>query len=52
MIRFKEFLPTSGPKERLIPLSPTDERLISVEPTEAEIKAGEHLPYPNVLGVV
>ncbi len=23
-----------------------------VEPTEGEIKAGEHLPYPNVLGVV
>jgi hypothetical protein len=52
VIRFKEFLPASGPKERLIPLSPTDERLISVEPTEAEIKAGEHLPYPNGLGVV
>jgi hypothetical protein len=52
VIRFKEFLPASGPKERLIPLSPTDEKLISVEPTEEEIKAGEHLPYPNVLGVV
>jgi hypothetical protein len=52
VIRFKEFLPVSGPKVRLVPLSPTDERLLSVEPTEAEIKAGEHLPYPNVLGVV
>jgi hypothetical protein len=52
VIRFKEFLPKSGPKERLVPLSPTDEKLISVEPTEEEIKAGEHLPYPNVLGVV
>ena len=49
--RFKEFLPVSGPKERLVPLSPTDERLL-VEPTEEEIKAAEHLPFPNVLGVV
>ncbi len=51
MIRFKEFLPLNGPKERLVPLSPSDERLL-VEPTEAEIKSGEHLPFPNVLGVV
>ena len=51
VIRFKEFLPQTGPKERLVPLSPSDERLL-VEPTEAEIKAGEHLPFPNVLGVV
>jgi hypothetical protein len=51
VIRFKEYLPHNGPKERAIPLSPSDERLL-VEPTEAEIKAGEHLPYPNVLGVV
>jgi hypothetical protein len=35
----------------LVPLSPSDERLLT-EPTEDEIKAGEHLPYPNVLGVV
>jgi hypothetical protein len=49
--RFKEFLPVSGPKERLVPLSPTDEKLL-VEPTEEEIKAAEHLPFPNVLGVV
>jgi hypothetical protein len=51
VIRFKEFLPLTGPKERLVPLSPSDERLL-IEPTEAEIKAGEHLPFPNVLGVV
>jgi hypothetical protein len=51
IIRFKEFLPKTGPKERLVPLSPSDERLL-IEPTEEEIKAGEHLPYPNVLGVV
>jgi hypothetical protein len=49
--RFKEFLPLSGPKTRQVPLSPADERLL-IEPTEEEIKAGEHLPYPNVLGVV
>jgi hypothetical protein len=51
VIRFKEFLPSTGPKERLVPLSPSDERLL-VEPTEEEIKSGEHLPFPNVLGVV
>jgi hypothetical protein len=51
VVRFKEFLPVSGPKERLVPLSPTDERLL-IEPTEEEIKAAEHLPFPNVLGVV
>ena len=51
VVRFKQFLPLNGPKERAVPLSPTDERLL-VEPTEEEIKAGEHLPYPNVLGVV
>ena len=51
VMRFKEFLPVSGPKERLVPLSPTDEKLL-VEPTEEEIKAAEHLPFPNVLGVV
>ncbi len=50
-MRFKEFLPVSGPKERLVPLSPTDEKLL-VEPTEEEMKAGENLPFPNVLGVV
>jgi hypothetical protein len=49
--RFKEFLPVSGPKERLVPLSPTDEKLL-VEPTEEEMKAGEYLPFPNLLGVV
>jgi hypothetical protein len=51
VVRFKEFLPANGPKERTVPLSPSDERLLT-EPSEAEIKAGEHLPYPNVLGVV
>jgi hypothetical protein len=51
VLRFKEFLPANGPKERLVPLSPRDEKLL-VEPTEAEIRAGEHLPFPNVLGVV
>jgi hypothetical protein len=51
VVRFKQYLPLNGPKERAVPLSPSDERLL-VEPTEEEIKAGEHLPYPNVLGVV
>jgi hypothetical protein len=49
VVRFKEYLPQTGPKERLVPLSTSDERLL-VDPTEAEIKAGEHLPFPNVLG--
>ncbi len=26
--RFKDFLPSSGPKERLVPLSPADERCL------------------------
>jgi len=51
VIRFKQFLPQSGPKVRQVPLSPSDERMLT-EPTEEEIKAGEHLPFPNVLGVV
>ena len=49
--RFKEFFSEKGPKIRLVPLSPADEKLL-VEPTAEEIKAAEHLPYPNVLGVV
>jgi hypothetical protein len=32
-------------------LSPYDEKLL-VEPSAEEIKAAEHLPFPNVLGVV
>jgi hypothetical protein len=49
--RFKEFFGEGGPKVRLVPLSPSDEKLLQ-EPSEEEIKAAEHLPYPNVLGVV
>jgi hypothetical protein len=49
--RFKEFLNENGPKNRLVPLSPLDEKLLT-EPSEEEIKAAEHLPYPNLLGVV
>jgi hypothetical protein len=49
--RFKEFLGEDGPKKRLVPLSPHDEKLL-VEPSEEDIKAAEHLPYPNLLGVV
>jgi hypothetical protein len=51
VIRFKEFFGEKGPKIRLIPLSPADEKLL-VEPTAEEIKAAEHLPYPNLLGMV
>ena len=51
VIRFKEFLPPTGPKVRQVPLSPADDRMLT-EATEEEIKAGEHLPFPNVLGVV
>jgi hypothetical protein len=49
--RFKEFFPKGIVKERRVPLSPTDERALA-EPTEEEVKEAEHLPYPNLLGVV
>ena len=49
--RFKEFFPKGVVKERKVPLSPTDERTLA-EPTEEEVKEAEHLPYPNLLGVV
>jgi hypothetical protein len=48
--RFKEFLPSDGPKQRQVPLSPADEKLL-VEPSEEEAKEASHLPYPNLLGV-
>ncbi len=49
--RFAEFLPKGEIKKRRVPLSATDERTLN-EPTEEEIKEVEHLPYPNLLGVV
>ena len=49
--RFAEFLPKEGAKGRRVPLSATDERLLT-EPTEEEMKEAEHLPFPNLLGVV
>jgi hypothetical protein len=49
--RFAEFLPNGQAKERRVPLSATDERMLT-EPTEQEIKEAEHLPFPNLLGVV
>jgi hypothetical protein len=49
--RFQEFLGEAGPKKRNVPLSPLDKKMLG-EPSEAEIKAAEHLPYPNLLGVV
>jgi hypothetical protein len=48
--RFKEFLPSNGPKPRVIPLSPADENFLLV-PSEEEAKEASHLPYPNLLGV-
>ncbi len=51
MERFAEFLPKDKVKERRVPLSAADERLLT-EPTEDEIKEAEHLPFPNILGVV
>jgi hypothetical protein len=48
--RFKEFLPSGDPKQRLVPLSPADEKFL-VEPSEEDAKEGSHLPYPNLLGV-
>jgi hypothetical protein len=49
--RFSEFLPKQNRKERRVPLSVADERLLT-EPTEDEVKEAEHLPFPNLLGVV
>jgi hypothetical protein len=49
--RFAEFLPKEKVKERRVPLSAADERLLN-EPTENEMKEAEHLPFPNLLGVV
>ncbi len=49
--RLIEFLPNCKAKERRVPLSATDERLLT-EPSEEEIKESEHLPFPNLLGVV
>jgi hypothetical protein len=48
--RFKDYLPSNGPKDRKVPLSPADEKLL-VEPTESEMKEAEHLPYASMLGV-
>jgi hypothetical protein len=49
--RFAEFLPNGKAKERRVPLSAADERLLT-EPSEEEMKEAEHLPFPNLLGVV
>ena len=49
--RFAEFLPIDKVKERRVPLSAMDEKMLT-EPTEEEMKEAEHLPYPNLLGVV
>jgi hypothetical protein len=49
--RFKDFLPSDGPKQRLVPLSPADERLILLPISEEEAAEASHLPYPNLLGV-
>jgi hypothetical protein len=49
--RFKDFLPSDGPKQRLVPLSPADERLILLPVSEEEAAEASHLPYPNLLGV-
>jgi hypothetical protein len=49
--RFAEFLPKDKVKERRVPLSAADEKMLT-EPTDEEMKEAEHLPYPNLLGVV
>ena len=49
--RFAEFLPNGKAKERRVPLSAADERMLT-EPSEEEVKDAEHLPYPNLLGVI
>jgi hypothetical protein len=49
--RFAEFLPKQKRKEKRVPLSALDEKGLT-EPTEEEVREAEHLPYPNLLGVV
>jgi hypothetical protein len=49
--RFAEFLPKQKGKEKRVPLSALDEKALT-EPTEEEVRDAEHLPYPNLLGVV
>jgi hypothetical protein len=49
--RFAEYLPNGKARERRVPLSAADERMLT-EATEEDIKAAEHLPFPNLLGVV
>ena len=51
MERFAEFLQKQRGKKRRVPLSAADERLLT-EPTDEEVKDAEHLPFPNLLGVV
>ncbi len=49
--RFAEFLPKDRANKRKVPLLAADERMLT-EPTEEEVKEAEHLPFPNLLGVV
>jgi hypothetical protein len=49
--RFAELLPNGKAKDRRVPLSAADEILLT-EPSNEELKEAEHLPFPNLLGVV
>jgi hypothetical protein len=49
--RFREFFPAKGPTTRKVPLSVADAALL-VAPTDAEIREAEHLPLPQLLGVI
>jgi hypothetical protein len=49
--RFADFLPKGEIKHRRVPLSSADEKMLT-EPSEEEVKEAEHLPFPNLLGVV
>jgi len=51
MERFADFLQKQRGKKRRVPLSAADEKMLT-EPTDEEVKDAEHLPFPNLLGVV
>ena len=49
--RFKEFLPPNGAKKRGTPLSISEYALLT-DPSDEEVKAGSHLPFPQLIGVL
>jgi hypothetical protein len=49
--RFRDYLPSNGPKKRSTPLSVADAAML-VEATDEDVKEGAHLPFPQLLGVI